>query len=151
MRAVLIAVAMLAGCAVETTESEPDEVAQSVVTRNAVERNFDKMLGAIDGRGCDIESGREVCIRTTAVSPARTLRVGDPIPSPQTLNVCTGGSCKLIVPPSKPKHITCSGLAACAPLGVGCVTGLTLVCHPQESPFPGFPPDLVCSCEDVGS
>ena len=149
-RAVWIAVAVLAGCAVDADET--DSIDQEVVTRNALEKNFDGMLGAIDGRGCDIENGRQFCVATTAVTPQRTLRIGDAIPSAQTLRLCSGGACNLIVtPPQPPVKWTCSGLAACAPLGVGCLPPLSLICHPQRSPFPGFPPDLVCNCEDVGS
>jgi hypothetical protein len=136
-----------AGCAVDQSidpNAESDAVvAQSVATRNPLERNLDAMLRANDGSGCDLEGGRQVCIVTTTVEPRRVLRIDDSIPSLATLSVCTGASCTIVTPPPPPKALHCSALIPCLPLAVGCVHG-EMHCEPSRGPFGGR--DLNCEC-----
>lgn len=144
---VVVWLSVIAGCAVDQTidpnvESEA-VVAQSVATRNPLERNLDAMLRANGGSGCDQENGRQVCIVTTTVEPRRVLRINDPIPSLATLSVCTAASCTIVAPPPPPKAFHCSALAPCLPLAVGCVHG-ELHCEPSPGPFGAH--DLYCEC-----
>lgn len=144
---VVVWLSVIAGCAVDQTidpnvESEA-VVAQSVATRNPLERNLDAMLRANGGSGCDQEDGRQVCIVTTTVEPRRVLRIDDPIPSLATLSVCTAASCTIVAPPPRPKAFHCSALAPCLPLAVGCLHG-ELHCEPSPGPFGGH--DLYCEC-----
>lgn len=136
-------VATVAGCAVEDTDTE---TAAATVTRSLLERNCDDLLLANDGRGCDVESGRQVCILTTAVDPARVLQVGDPIPSASTLHLCSGGTCTGVKPQSAPSSFHCAGLAGCLPLAIGCSNGGEMHCEPHPSPFPGGGTDYSCTC-----
>src|SRR4051794_33952300 len=115
----LAAFVFLAACATDPTDAE---VAQAVVNRSHLENSFDDLLAANDGRGCDIEDGRQVCLLTTAISPARVLRVGDAIPSPATLEHCSGGVCAGFVAKVPPASYSCPGLAVCGAMSIGCAS-----------------------------
>lgn len=144
----VVALATSVGCAVESepeADIEEDSLAQSIaIARSRLEANFDSLLVANSGRGCQVVSGRETCIVTSAVNPSRVLRVGDSIPSVSALRLCTGSSCAPVQPiPLAPGTFHCSGLALCAPLAAGCLKG-ALRCEPHKGPFGGE--DLTCEC-----
>jgi hypothetical protein len=143
-----IVIAFATGCAVD--DELDSSTAAATVNRSPLEANCDDLLLANDGRGCDVENGRQVCIITTAVSPPRVLRVGDAIPSGSTLELCTGGACSFVTPQPAPEKFHCAGLSGCLPLAVGCGdSGASMHCEPHPSPFPGGGTDYYCSCSKL--
>jgi hypothetical protein len=138
----LAAFVFLAACA-----TDPTDAAQAVVTRSHLENSFDDLLAASNVRGCDIEDGRQVCILTTAVSPPRVLQIGDAIPSPSTLEHCSGGVCAGFVAKVPPASYSCPGLSVCGSLSIGCaVKGGETTCHPVQSPLGGT--TYHCNCSE---
>jgi len=146
-----LVLAATAGCALDRGDTGDSgaslEAASTVaVTRSRLEQNCDALLRANGGRGCDVESGRQMCVVTTAVRPARVLQIGDPVPSSTTLRLCSAGTCNPVPPVASPYGFHCATISSCLPISVGCSNGGTMTCEPVENPF-GGEPGLSCSCD----
>jgi hypothetical protein len=143
-----LVLASTVGCAIDSGDSgDSGEVASAItVTRSGVEQNCDALLRANGGHGCGVENGRQVCVVTTAVRPARVLQIGDPVPSSTTLRLCSAGTCNPVPPVASPYGFHCPTISSCLPIAVGCANGGRMTCEPVANPF-GGESGLSCSCD----